>query len=526
MAINQLENTPQPSMVGDRRVAWLLCLVAALAVLICAFHGLGMDEDSTAYLSAGVNLAHGRGLTGIGGTPYTLFGPALPSFVSLGVRMGVSAQAADLFLNMVSAVLTVILGRILLKRHVSDSRLVLAGSVFVAIGWPLLQVTSLALPEPLTIVVLLLLVLLLEDFNETSHPVVSLGTIAVLLNLAFFLRYASSAFIPVSVFVVFIGRKSIDSLPKRTLNALSLTLLAVLGPCLWVLRNHSVDGSLLGPRYPPLFSVATIAYQYVLAIGKFILPGPNAFEIVVFVAAVLATSVAIRLVYVTIPGGLFEFLRRLGPWAVLLYVCVSYAIYLYAAELSTKIDPVDSRFLVPIYVPCVVLIVGLLDSVFSRSSLDGRSKLLGKRALQLYLGVQVLISCALVGDFAINGREYSSTAWRTSSLVTAAKSLAGAKAIYTNNAAGLWARLGGDKIYALPTTEIQARSSLSCPGVRVVYFTQNAGNYGDDSSKVTGSIFSVNLKLLTSKLGMSPIFTSDQGDILKAASVVGHRDCG
>jgi hypothetical protein len=485
-----------------------------------------MDEDSTAYLSAAVNLAHGRGLTGIGSTPYTLFGPALPSFVYLGVRLGTSAQAAALVLNMLSAVLTVILGRILLKRHVSDSRFVLAGSVFIAIGWPLLQVTSLAIPEPLTIVVLLLLVLLLEDFNKTSHPVASVVAVAFLLNLAFFLRYASLAFIVASVFVVFISRKSVDGLLQRVLNTLALTVLSLLGPCLWMLRNHSVDGSLLGPRYPPLFSVATVAYQYVLAIGKFFLPGPNAFEVVVFVVVALLTVFALRLVYDTVPGGLREFLRRLGPWAVLLYVCISYVIYLYAAELSTKIDPIDSRLLVPIYVPCVVLVTGLLESVFSRSSLSGRSKLLAKRALLLFIGVQIVISCALVGDFAINGREYTSTAWRTSSLVTAARSIAGASAIYTNNAAGLWARLGSDKIRSLPTSLNQARTALSCPGVRVVYFTQNAGKYFNNSSDVTGSISTVNLKVLTSKLNMSPIFTSDQGEILRAPSdVAGHKDC-
>ena len=486
MAIDDLERATQPSQAHDHRITWYLCIVAAVAVLICAFHGLGMDEDSTAYLAAAVNLAHGRGLTGIGGTPYTLFGPALPSFVYLGVRLGTSAQAAALILNMLSAVLTVILGRILLKRHLSDSRFVLAGSVFVAIGWPLLQVTSLAIPEPLTIVVLLLLVLLLEDFNETSHPVASVGAIAFLLNLAFFLRYASVAFIVASVFIVFISRKRVDGVLRRVLTALALTLLSLLGPCLWMLRNHSVDGSLLGPRYPPLFSAATVAYQYVLAIGKFLLPGPDAFEVLVFTVVALSTVVALRLVYNTIPGGLREFLRRLGPWAVLLYVCISYVIYLYAAELSTKIDPIDSRLLVPIYVPCVVLVVGLVESVFSRLVPSKRSTLLATRALQLFIGVQVLISLVLVGDFAVNGREYTSTAWRTSSLVTAARSLTGIAAIYTNNAPGLWARLGSDNIHALPTSLDQARASLACPGARVVYFTQNARTYFNDTSKVTG----------------------------------------
>jgi hypothetical protein len=275
-----------------------------------------------------------------------------------------------------------------------------------------------------------------------------------------------------------------------------------------------------------LFSVSTVAYQYVLAIGKMFLPGPSAFEVLVFIIAALSTGLALRLVYDTVPGGLREFLRRLGPWAVLTYVCVSYVIYLYAAELSTKIDPIDSRLLVPIYVPCIILIVGLLESVFTRSALSDSSVRLTKRALKLFICIQVLISCALVVDFALEGREYTSTAWRTSSLVTTARSMAGATIIFTNNAAALWARLGGNKIHALPTSLTQARSSLSCPGVRVVYFTQGYGKYFDDSSKVTGEQSAVNLQVLTSKLDLAPIFRSDQGEILRTViGVVGHRDC-
>jgi hypothetical protein len=526
MAINVLADTLQSSRVRNRRTTWIFCIIAALAVLICALHGLGMDVDSTAYLATAINLAHGHGLTAIGGTPFTVFGPALPSFVSVGVRLGMSAQAADLILNALSAVLTVILGRILLKRHVSNSRLVLAGSVFIAIGWPLVQVTSLAITEPLTIVVLLVLIIVLEDFNETRQPIVSLVAVVVLLNLAFFLRYAGLAFIPTTAFVVFIARRNTDSLYRRTTSASAVVALGLLGPCLWMIRNHAIDGSLLGRRYPSIFGVATVAHQYVLAIAKLFLPGPDIFEVVVFVAVVLATGLALRFVYRAGAGGVSAFVRRLGSWAVLLYVCITYVLYIYAAELSTKIDPVDSRFLAPIYIPCVILVVGLIESVLSNSSLSDNSKQLTKRALLLFLCVQVLITCALVGDFAIEGRDFTSSAWRTSPLVTAAKSFGKATFIYTNNPSGLWARLGGDDIRALPTSIAHAREFLSCPGVRIVYFTQSGGVYYGDSTSVTADISTVKLSTLKKVSTLEPIFSNNQGEILRVDTAgVGRTHC-
>ena len=41
----------------NRQITWLLCIIASVAVLVCALHGLGMDEDSTAYLSGAVLVA-------------------------------------------------------------------------------------------------------------------------------------------------------------------------------------------------------------------------------------------------------------------------------------------------------------------------------------------------------------------------------------------------------------------------------------------------------------------------------------
>lgn len=523
MATEILTDSPVASRLHSRRTTWILCAVAALAVLACAIHGLGMDVDSTAYLASAVNLAHGRGLTGIGGTPFTLFGPALPGFVSVGVLLGMSAQATALLVNVVSAILTVIVGRILLRRHVRDPRLVLAGSVFIAVGWPLVQVTSLAIPEPLTVAVLLLLIVMLEDYNEARRPVLSLTVIVGLLNLAFFLRYANLAFIPVAVLVVFFARKSKEDLPRRATYAFIVALLALLGPCLWMLRNHGVDGSLLGPRYKPVFGVATVAHQYVLAIAKFFLPGPGPFEDLVFGVVVVATVLALRLIYKAEPGGSAALLRRLAPWSVLLLTCVFYCVYLYAAELSTKIDPVDSRLLVPIYVPCVILTVGLLEAVLSNRALSDRLKQFTRRVLFLFLCVQMLITCVLVVDFASEGRNFTSTAWRTSSLVTAARSLKGATSFYTNNPQGLWARLGDDNIYLLPTSVTKAREILSCPGARVVFFRRGGGTYYGDTNSVTADSWPISLRTLESNLTVKPLFSSDQGELFRVIGGAGRK---
>ncbi len=504
----------------DRRITWYLCLIAAAAVLSCAFHGIGMDQDSTGYLSAATNLAHGRGLVGFGGTAFTLFGPAFPAFVAAGIRLGLTPEVSAVALNVVSAILTVILGRVILKRHVSDARLIFAGSVLLAIGWPLIQVTSLAVPEPMTVVVLLALALILEDFDKTDHPAISLCVVILLLNLSFFLRYANLAFIPVAILVVFFSRKNGSRVFQRLLYSTILTLLALLGPCLWMIRNHSVDGSLLGPRSPSVFGVATVAHQYVLAIAKLFLPGPSVFEDAVFVVVVILMGIALRLIYLAEQRSVMIVLDRIRSWSVLLLMCVIYAVYLYAAELSTSIDPIDARLLVPLYVPCMILIIGVIDAVFRHDTLSPEHALLASRALALFLAVQVLISCALIGDFASKGRDLTSIAWRTSPLVAAANKLARTAPIYTNEPADLWARLGKENIYPLPSSLARVRKDLACPGILVVYFTHGPPSYEN-------AISVVGLSALKSDTPTRLILADDQGEVLRTMhdAQAAHR-CG
>ena len=515
MILNLIARASEYFGTHQRRANWLYCSIAAAAVLLSASSGVGLDVDSTGYLGAGINLAHGRGLVGVGNTTFTLFAPALPAFISIGVRLGLSAQTTDLIINVLSAILTVLLGRTLLLGHVSRPHLVTAGSILIALGWPLLQVTSLALTEPLTVVVVLLLVLALERYGTTSRPVASLAILALLLNVGFFLRYAGLAFLPACALVVLVERRSTDSLLRRILAVSVLVASSLVGPVLWMLRNRSVDGSLLGPRYPSVVGVAAVAKQYAQALAKLILPGPTFFEYLLFGTVLIALAIALRRLSREGDQGPRGLVRRLAPWAVLLYVCSSYALYLYAAELSTKIDPVDSRLLVPIYVPCVVLVIAFLDTVMSPGVIVRGWDRLVTWSLVLLLSVQVLISCALVVDFAVNGRDFNSSAWRSSALVDAAKATQTKFPIFTNSVPGLWAALGRNDIQQLPLSLADARRLLSCPGVEIVYFSQAAGSYFGSAGDVTAQTSAVALNVLKSNFPLRVVFSNEQGEILR-----------
>jgi hypothetical protein len=71
-----------------------------------------------------------------------------------------------------------------------------------------------------------------------------------------------------------------------------------------------------------------------------------------------------------------------------------------------------------------------------------------------------------------------------------------------------------------------ARGYLSCPGVRIVYFTQGVGSYFGDSSSVAAGIPTVTLHTLKADLALKAIYTNHQGEILRVVSGSTRRaDC-
>jgi hypothetical protein len=264
---------PKPMRNPTLIVACLSALAAVTATLIATTRGPGLDPDSADYLSSGLNLAQGHGLRTFTGTLLTLFPPGLPAVVALGHWLGISAEWTVRLFNAGAFAGAVCLGFLLLKRHVQSRLLVAASTALLAISLPLLYVSQMAWTEPAFIVICLGFILVLERLVATPRTVSWLVAAAVLVWAAFMFKYAGLALIPAGALTLLLARRRSGWRSALTSTGAFVALSAVV-PVAWMVRNHSVDGTLMGYRAPSTDGPLFVAWRVAVVLGEWVIPIP------------------------------------------------------------------------------------------------------------------------------------------------------------------------------------------------------------------------------------------------------------
>jgi hypothetical protein len=432
---------------------WLVAAFAAILTLIATRRGPGLSPDSVNYLSAGLNLADGRGLRTFDGSSLTVFPPGLPVIVAIGSKIGVAASWTIRFLDAAAAATTVLLGFVLLRRHVRNGLLVAMATVLIALSHHLLKVQYWAWSEPLFIVVALALVLVLEQASETRslrEVMPWVVAAACLATIGFFLRYAGVALIPIGVLSLMFGLRRQGWRSAVSGSAL-FAALASIGPAVWIARNHAIDGTLLGPRDTPTESVQATVEAFVVVLGSWVLPGgERSFQkgagALFLVLMVSALVVFVLRVWRKPPAA-----RQLRLVPLIVFACV-YSIYIVGAELTTAIDVLSDRLLSPLYVPLLVLAICAIDGIV----LAAPARFRGRGFAVVGLAVAVL----LIGEAWASAKEVRAAAnvgvglahrsIQMSPLANAAARLPKGSAIFSNDPWALWAATGREPLLISP----------------------------------------------------------------------------
>lgn len=452
-------------------VAALSSLIAASAVLLSTIQGPGLTPDSISYLSAGLNLAKGNGLTAFNGETLTVFPPGMPALVALGHWLGLSPEWTIRLFNAGMATTVVWLGFVLLRRHVHSDWLVVAGTVLLGMSPVLLDVAQPAWSEPAFIVVSLGLVLVLEQLPAVGRRCLGLLALAVMLVwVGFAFRYAGVALIASGgITVLLLFRRS--GWLRAAVTAAGFVSAAAVVPVAWMVRNHGVDGTLMGPRSPSTDGELAVAYRLTKTLGTWLLPRdsmPARVSLVIGAALILAVAGTFAWSALirrraddnhthTRPAGLRSNIP-IGTFVVI------YAAYITVAQLAAAFDPINSRLMSPLYVPLVVLAAMGLEHLTGFA--PGRTHRCVSWSLACLLALfifgQGLVATMKAYVSARDGRGYASRSWRSSSVIGAAETAPVDAALYTNQPYGLWAVLRREPIFQSPAKR-EYRSDVELP---------------------------------------------------------------
>ncbi|UDY34634.1 hypothetical protein [Dermatobacter hominis] len=373
MTITDEQRTDVEQRRPSDRWVLLLAALSSIAVLISNVSGIAIGDDGVGYRATADSLLAGDGLQYFLEHPLTVWPPTWPALMAFVAKVTpLDTVGAAIALNVVVAFVAVLVGQRLLRRCLDDDRLVLLGTAVIALGSSAIGFGHLLMTDYAFSILVGGLVIVLLNFRERRSWGL-LAAAAGLVWLGFSLRYAALYLIPVAaVWLLLVpppegGRRGPG---RRVLEAGGFAVAAFAAPLAWMLRNRSLDGTFTGPRYSSARGIFGNAYDIVVTIGKFLLPGvangrDRIWALVGLAVLAIATIVGIRLLLATRREGEGVVARSLrllgGPTGLVLMMGVGYLAYMLYVRSTTALNQLDLRLLEPAYLPLMVCGLRLVD---------------------------------------------------------------------------------------------------------------------------------------------------------------------
>lgn len=374
-------------------MSFVLGLVAAIGaahlLVKSSVHGLLFTWDSMAYLSTAENLAAGKGLRNYSYQSFEAwwppFYPILLAFLNL---FGISVLEASRFVNIVVFGLIILLTGHWLSRYIKSSSLVIGAAVLIMISHIITQIASYALTDTLFILLTLLALLKIGAFLDQKkvNPFV-LSTFFA--SLASITRYLGITVILTATILILIDRDF--SISKRlkyaTIYAVvsSIPLSIVLGinqirTGYYAGRRHSTGATLLestqqvGDTLSLWFYASEPTKRWLISDYLFLSDPPSWVS-----SYLLATTILVLLLGFFVLKNTLRFhsmlnfntkkiqIRELAP--PLLFTLVYTTSLIFLAPTATN-QAIDFRYLAPVYVPILILIIFSLEQLL-RAKVEG-----------------------------------------------------------------------------------------------------------------------------------------------------------
>ncbi len=354
-------------------IKWITLLIVVLAGLgtanilaRTATYGTAVGTDSIRLLSTALNFLAGEGLRDFAGNPMVIWPPLFPLLLAAFGWVGIEPLEAGRLINATAFGLTILAAGCYLRSHLRSRLLVLAATTTLAASLPLSYWASHFMTDSLFVLLTLLALIQLAAFLHRGGRT-PLLLAAVFTALAAITRYPGVALIGTGVLVLLpLARQRQAPLVFGAVS--SVPLLAVLA------RNWAVTGHLTaatGHRTKPLRqSLSAGLHQTVEVVREWIVPPQTpdglAYLLGLAVAAVvLASAAATCAVASRTQRAAPLSLRVGGPALPFGAFTVGYIAFMVAVVPFTVTQGIDSRYLLPIYVPLLLTAAFLLDRFLS-----------------------------------------------------------------------------------------------------------------------------------------------------------------
>jgi len=399
---------------------------ATLVWLSTSLYGVGMTTVSGDYVSAARSLAAGEGFVQHDGRAYIEYPPLYPLALAAFGWAGVDPQDGARWFNALCLGLLVFLASRWLQRSLASGLIATLGGVALLVSVPLLDMSISAFPEALFMLLVLLALWSAARYAGRTRGV-DLAAATLFCALACLTRYMGITVVFAAAVVLLFRRSGRPR--ERAGSALLLCAVSLLPTLLWLVRNAAITGSAAGNRGASDYTLLQNLGYMLQVLSLWILPERIPMAARAGVVVVLALAVLVWLLRRR--GG--EGPQRAEVNAMALFAVVYVGATVVALSL-VALDRMNTRYLIPSYVPLALVLFAAADSLAAR--VRGRAAL---ASVSLILVLWVLLNgrydARKVSESRARGAGgYSTTAWHNDAMIEALRAHPLSGLVYSNDA--------------------------------------------------------------------------------------------
>ena len=335
-----------------------------------ATDGAIIDGDSVRFLSVARNFLAGEGWRDFAGKPLTVWPPLFPLLLAALNGIGIDPVEGGRWVHAAAFGWIIWAAGLYLHSHLRSRLLGLAATAIIAASLPLSHFMARFLTEPLFVLLTLLALLQLASFLNRGGRT-SLWWAAVLTALAALTRYPGVALIGTGVLLL-LGRRT-PPLAARLKDAIAYGTVSSVPLAGVLVHNWAVSGSLTGRKEMSGQSLSDGLSQIANVFGEWVVP-PNTPDGVAYLLWLVVGLVGLAAVVLGVPRMRSNSHKPdpvtppsvgLGPMLPFGGFALAYLVFMIVVVPFTVHQAIDSRYLLPVYVPLLLAAVLLLDRFLS-----------------------------------------------------------------------------------------------------------------------------------------------------------------
>lgn len=334
---------------------------AGVISYLVSLHGAGTSPDSVYYISVARHIADGTGFVGYDGY-YLVLQPPLYPIILAAIKMVLLTDPllSSGYVNSILFGLIIYFSGLFFLKHLNSYALALLGTISVLISFVFIQLSLMALSEPLFIFLVLLYFYYFEKY-QTGGKASSLIFLSIVTALACLTRYIGVIIILTGTINIFLQK---NKLYKEKIRHVIIFMFITCTPLgVWIIRNIFLSGTFTGQRADSSYTLSENIKFLFNTILQWYLPLQITRQQLIYAFPVIAISIGVVLIK-----------RREKTWMILkeiypvLIFILLYSVMIVISSTTTAYDYIANRLLSPIYIPVFFISFFICDKILKWSS--------------------------------------------------------------------------------------------------------------------------------------------------------------